>query len=82
MVALARWEMVGRGLVGGEQRRSAQGIDGEVAPVVEGGRGVVRELRESEAKLKVGSARAEVVWNGGSMVSSSSPAFGWTAAVF
>ena len=71
-----------RRLVDGEQRRSAYGIGGEVAPGVEGGRGMARELCESEAELLTGSAWAEEVWNGGSMVSSSSPAFGWTAAVF
>ena len=44
---------------------------------VEGGRGVARELRKSDAKLG-----AEEVWNSGSTVSSSSPAFGWPVAAF
>ena len=82
MVALARWEMVGRGLVDGEQRRSAYGIDGEDAPAVEGGRGVAGELRESEVELKVGSARAERPWSIGATVSSSSPAFRRAVAAF
>ena len=55
-----------RRLVDGKQRRSAYGIGGEVAPGVEGGRGMARELRESEAELLAGSAWAEEVWNGGS----------------
>ena len=48
-----------RRLVDGEQRRSAYGIGGEVAPGVEGGRGMAREQRESEAELLAGSAWAE-----------------------
>ena len=40
------------------------------------------ELRKSDAELEVRSARAEDVWNGGSTVSSSSPAFGWLVAAF
>ena len=40
------------------------------------------ELRASEVKLKVGSARAELPWRSGAMVSSSSPAFGWAVAAF
>ena len=71
-----------RRLVDGEQRRSAYGIGGEVAPGVEGGRGMARELRESEAELLAGSAWAEEVWRAGATVSSSSPACGRTAAVF
>ena len=71
-----------RRLVDGEQRRSAYGIGGEVAPGVEGGRGMARELRESEAELLVGSAWAEEVWRAVATVSSSSPACGRTAAVF
>ena len=71
-----------RRLVDGEQRRSAYGIGGEVAPGVKGGRGMARELRESGAELLAGSAWVEEVWRGGSTVSSSSPACGWTAAVF
>ena len=43
---------------------------------------MVGELRESEVKLGVGSARVEEVWNGGSTVSSSSPAFEWPVAAF
>ena len=53
---------------------SEYGIGSEGAPV--------GELRESEAKLLAGSAWAERVWRGGSTVSSSSPVFGWTVAVF
>jgi len=45
-------------------------------------RGAVGELRESEVELMAGSAWAEEVWNGGSTVSSSSPAFGWPVAAF
>ena len=59
LVALAQWEMVGRGLVDGEQRQSAKGIGGEDAPAVEGGRGVAGELRESKVELKVRSAWVE-----------------------
>ena len=40
------------------------------------------ELRESEVKLKVGSARAERPWRSGATVSSSSPAFGRAVAAF
>ena len=43
---------------------------------------MARELRESEAELLAGSAWVEEVWSGGSMVSSSSPAFGWAVAAF
>ena len=43
---------------------------------------MVGELRESDVKLGVGSARAAEVWKGGATVSSSLPAFGWTAAAF
>ena len=57
-------------------------IGGEGAPVVDRRQGAVVELRESEAKLLAGSAWVERVWRGGSTVSSSSPVFGWTAAVF
>ena len=71
-----------RRLVDGELRQSAYRIGGAVAPGVEGGRGMDRELRESEAELLAGSAWAEEVWSGGSTVSSSSPACGRTAAVF
>ena len=74
--------MVGTVLSAVEQFATVKGNSGEGARAVEGGRGVAGELRESDAKLGVGSARAEEVWNGGSTVSSSSPAFGWTAAVF
>ena len=74
--------MVGIVLSAVGQFAAAEGNGGEDAPAVEGGRGVAGELRESDAELGVGSARAEEVWNGGSTVSSSSPAFGWTAVVF
>ena len=40
------------------------------------------ELRESEVKLGVGSARAERLWRSGVMVSSSSPAFGQAVVAF
>ena len=53
---------------------SEYGIGSEGAPV--------GELRKSEAKLLAWSAWAERAWRGGATVSSSSPACGWTAAVF
>ena len=74
--------MVGTVLSAVEQFAVAKGNGGEGAPAVEGGRGVAGELRESDAKLGVGSARAEEVWNGGSTVSSSSVAFRWPVAAF
>ena len=74
--------MVGTVLSAVEQFAAAKGTGGEGASTVEGGRGVAGELYESDAELGVGSARAEEVWNGGSTVSSCSPAFGWTVAVF
>ena len=74
--------MVGTVLSAVEQFAAAKGNGGEGAPVVEVGRGVAGELRKSDAELGVGSARAEEVWNGGSTVSSSSPAFGWPVAAF
>ena len=61
---------------------SEYGIGDVGAPVIDRRQEAVGELRESEAKLLVGSAWAERVWRGGSTVSSSSPVFGWTAAVF
>ena len=61
---------------------SEYGIGGEGAPVVDRRQEAVSELCESEAKLLAGSAWAEQVWRGGETVSSSSPACGWTAAVF
>ena len=77
------WSWDGRWwLIDGEQRRSAYGIGGEVTLGVEGGRGMARELRESEAELLAGSAWVEEVWSGGWTVSSSSPACGRTTAVF
>jgi len=42
----------------------------------------VAQLRESEVKLKVGSARAERPWRSGATMSSSSPAFGRAVAAF
>ena len=71
-----------RRFVDGELRRSAYGIGGEGVLVEDRRRGAVGELRESEVELMAGSAWAEEVWNGGSTVSSSLPAFGWTAAAF
>ena len=68
--------------VDGEQRQSAYGIGGEGVLVEDRRRGAVGELRESEVELMAGSAWAEEVWNGGSTVSSSSLAFGWTTAAF
>jgi hypothetical protein len=70
-----------RRFVDGEQQRSAYGIGGEGVLVEDRRRGEVGELRESEVELMAGSAWAEEVWNGGSRGSSSSPAFGWMAAV-
>ena len=55
------WEaegMVGTVLSAVEQFAAAKGNGGEGAPAVEGGRGVAGELRESDAELGVGSARA------------------------
>ena len=55
------WEaegMVGTVLSVVEQFTAAKGNGGEGAPAVEGGRGVAGELRESDAELGVGSARA------------------------
>ena len=60
-----------------EQFAAAKGNGGEGALTVEGGRGEARELRKSDAKRG-----AEEVWNSGSTVSSSSPAFGWPVAAF
>jgi len=62
-----RYLLEGLGRGGGSQRRliMAYGIGGEVAPVVEGGRGMARELRESEAELLAVFAWAEEVWSGG-----------------
>ena len=74
--------MVGTVLSAVEQFAAAKGKGGEGAPAVEGWRGVAGELCESDAELGVGSARAEEVWNGGSTVSSSSPAFGSPVAAF
>ena len=74
--------MVGTVLSALEHFAAAKGNDGEGAPAVEGGRGAAGELRESDVELGMGSAWAEEVWNGGSTVSSSSLACGWTAAVF
>ena len=47
-----------------------------------GRREVVGKVHEGETELFVVLVGAELLWNGGSTVSSSSPAFGWTAAVF
>ena len=74
--------MVGTVLSAVEQFAAAKGNGGEGAPAVEGGRGVAGEMCESGVELGVGSARAEEVWNGGSTVSSSSPAFGWPVVAF
>ena len=73
--------VVGKVVAGMDGGGSAWVVDGEVGPVVGGGKEVARELRESEAELLAGSAWAEEVWSGGSTVSSSSPPCGWTAAV-
>ena len=82
LVGLGRGGGGRRSLVDGEQRRSAYGIDGEGVLVEDRRRGAVGELCDSEVELMAGSAWAEEVWNGGSTVSSSSPAFVWTVAVF
>ena len=74
--------VVGKVYAGVDGGSSGYGIGGEGAPVVDRGQGAIGELHESEAKLLAGSAWAEWVWRGGSTVSSSSPACGWTAAVF
>ena len=44
-----------------EQFAAAKGNGGEGALTVEGGKGVARELRKSDAELGVGSARAEEI---------------------
>jgi len=85
--ATCRWvwveeEAAGRGSSMASSGGSEYGIGGEGAPVVDRQQEAVGELRESEAKLLAGSAWAERVWRGGATVSSSSPACGWTAAVF
>jgi hypothetical protein len=82
LVGLGRREGRWKGVVDGEQRWSAHGIDGEVAPVGIGREGGVYELREVEAERIVGSARAERVWNGGFTAASSSPACRCAAMVF
>ena len=73
--------VVGKVVAGMDGGGSAWVVDGEVGPVVGGGKEVARELRESEVESIAGSAWAEEVWNGGSTVSSSSPVFRWTAVV-
>jgi len=82
LVGLGRGGGGRKRLVDGEQRRSAYEIGGEGVLVEDRRRGVVVELRESEAELLAGSAWAEESWRSGATVSSSSPACGWTAAVF
>ena len=79
--------LIGAGTAGGgsltaSSGGSEYGIGGEGAPVVDRRQGAVGELREGEAELMAGVAWAEEAWNGGAMVSSSSPACGWTTAVF
>ena len=69
-----------RRFVDGEQWWSAYGIGSEGVLVEDRRRGAVGELCESEVELMAGSAWAEEVWNGGSTMSSSLPAFGWTTA--
>ena len=64
--------LAGSGTVGGggsAASRAAEENGGEGAPVGFGQGGEVCELREDQAELMVESARAERVWNGGSMVS-------------
>jgi len=63
--------LAGSGTVGGggsaaSRAAAAEENGGEGAPVGSGRGGEVCELREDEAELMVGSARAERVWNGGS----------------
>ena len=48
---------------------AAEENGGEGAPVGSGRGGKVRELREDEVELMVGSVRADRVWNGRSTVS-------------
>jgi hypothetical protein len=40
-------------------------------------REMARKLREDDVELRIGLAWSEQRWRDGSMVSSSSPAFGW-----
>ena len=66
--------MAGSGTVGGggsaaSRAAAAEENGGEGAPVGSGRGGGVCELREDEVVLKMGSAWAERVWNGGSTVS-------------
>ena len=63
-------------------RGGSEELDGEGVLVEDRRRGVVGELRESEAELLAGSAWAEESWRSRATVSSSSPACGWTAVVF
>ena len=51
--------VVGKVVAGMDGGGSEYGIGGEGAPVVDRRQGEVGELRESEAKLEVGSAWAE-----------------------
>ena len=79
--------LVGAGTAGGGSSMASSGgseygIGGEGAPVEDRRRGVVEELRESEAELLAGSAWAEELWRSGATVNSSSPLCGRTAAVF
>jgi len=74
--------VVGKVVAGVDGGSSAYGIGGEGVLVEDRRRGAVGELCESEVELMAGSAWAEEVWNGGSTMSSSLPAFGWTTAAF
>ena len=73
--------MVGGGRSTAYRVAAAEGIDGGGAPVGFGRREVARELREVEAKLMVGSARAEEGCSGGFTAASSLPAFGRSGCV-
>ena len=55
---------------------------GDGAPVANGRREAAKKMREGEAELAVGLARAERLWRRGSTAGLSSPAFKWMAAAF
>ena len=74
--------MVGGGRSAEKEVRRWRRLVGEGAPVVDRRRGVAGQVHEGEAKLGMGSARAERLWRGRSTVSSGSPAYKWTAAAF
>ena len=81
-VPLVREEMAGGGRSTADRDAAAEALVSGGAPVVDDQQEVVGKMREGEAELVTGSAWAEGLQRGGSMVSLCSPAFKWTAAVF